>query len=101
MSYSELLESIRELPIADQIALAETILEKVGHAPSHPAGKSVEERDLIRRQMREAAQDALDYYRNDPDVALWQNLGGEPFHEYDAGSDLAGKSIANGGSGDC
>ncbi len=62
MSYWELLESIRELPIADQIALAETILEKVGHTPSNPAWKSFEERDLIRRQMREAAQDAREFF---------------------------------------
>ena len=94
MNHVELLERIRGMPLVEQVALAEAILHGLGGQLSRTAPVA-EDRELLRRQMREGAQAAVDYYRSDPEVALWRGLEGEPYHEYETGADLAGGSGPN------
>ena len=75
MTQSQLVEKIRGMPVAEQVALAETILNGLDTT----VRSSVRER--ARRQMEESAREALDYYNTDPEVALWRAMEGEPFHE--------------------
>ncbi len=75
MTKSQLVAKIREMPINDQRDLAETILSNIG------VPEISSERTAYRLQMEEAAAKALEYYRTDPDVALWRELEGEPIDE--------------------
>ncbi|MSU77496.1 MAG: hypothetical protein EXS16_05290 [Gemmataceae bacterium] len=75
MTKSQLVEKIREMPVTDQRDLAESILSSI----SVPAVSC--EFSGIHKQMEDAAKEAIEYYRTDPDVALWQALDAEPIHE--------------------
>ena len=73
MNQVELLEKIRDMPLGEQVALAEAIL----HDLRGQLGRSApvaEDRESLRRQMWEGARAAVEYYRNDPEVALWRGL---------------------------
>ena len=94
MNHVELLEKIRGMPLVEQVALAEAILHGLGGQWSRTVPVA-EDRESLRRQMREGAQAAVEYYRSDPEVALWRGLEGEPYHEYETGTDLAGRSGPN------
>ena len=94
MNHVELLETIRGMPLVEQVELAEAILHGVSGHLSRPA-PAAENLEALRQQMREGAQAAVEYYRNDPDVALWRGLEGEPYHEYETGADMAGGSGPN------
>lgn len=95
MNQAELLEKVRGMSLAEQVAFGEAILHGVGGQLGRTPPVA-EDRESLRRQMREGAQAALEYYRSDPDVALWRGLEGEPYHEHETGADLAGGSGTNG-----
>jgi hypothetical protein len=86
MNRTELLEEIGELSVIEQVALAEAILHRLGNRlGQQPAA----DRAALRLQMAAAAPEASAYYQNDPDVALWRDVEGDPYHEHESGTDLA------------
>ena len=95
MNHTELLAIIRGLPLVEQITLAEAILHGLGSRLSQTTSVDTEDQEALRRQMQEVAPGAAEYYRNDPEVALWRGLEGEPYREYETGPDLAGGSCRN------
>lgn len=75
MTKSQLIEKIREMPVAEQLELAESILKD--HEPAH----RVREGSRQPVQLTEAVNEALAYYQSDPDVALWSEMDAEPIHD--------------------
>jgi hypothetical protein len=72
MSSTELLDRIRRLPTIEQLDLIEAIAQGLGDRfrKNEFSGYS------LRQRMADAAIEAEEYYRTDPDVALWQALDG-------------------------
>jgi hypothetical protein len=73
MTHSKLLGTIRKMPLANQMAIAEAIMHDLGNQLK----RRRENRKLFLRKIRKAAMAANQYYRNDPEVALWRGLDGE------------------------
>jgi hypothetical protein len=95
MSRTKLLEEIGELSVIEQVALAEAILHGLGNR----LGKQpAEDRTALRLQMAAAVSEATAYYQNDPEVALWRGVEGDPYHEHESGTDLARGPGADAGS---